>query len=130
MFLEGGRKALLVMKEGDVRELAFEKEGRMLVGIQVGKEAVGRTARPGGQIARLEKMSGKGAAGGKEGEVIFVGGTGGEGVLLRVGREGGGEAVKVETFLREEEEEDGMDIEDGEFDISFSKKFERAASVR
>jgi len=114
---EEGKKALLVMKEGEVREVEFEKEGRMLVRIGVGEKVVGRTARPGGQIARVEDAGSGGKGGVREGEVVFVGGTGGEGVLLRVGREGGGEAVKVETFLRQalmlEEDEEGMDIEDG-----------------
>ena len=128
MFLEEGKKALLVMKEGEVREVGFEKEGRMLVRIGVGEKVVGKTARPGGEISRVEVASGGGKGGGvKEGEVVFVGGTGGEGVLLRVGREGGGEAVKVETFLRqalmlEEEDEEGMDIEDGELDFSFERR--------
>lgn len=120
MFLEEGKKALLVCKEGEVRELTFEKEGRMLVKIGVGEEDLGRTARPGGEIGRADvrvARSGAANAGGKEGEIVFIGGTGGEGVLLRIGREGGGEAVKVETFLREtmqDEEVDGMDVEDGE----------------
>lgn len=114
VFLEEGKKALLVLKEGDVRELVFEKEGRMLVRIGVGETAVGKTSRPGGEVSRIDvAAAGKGA---KEGEVVFVGGVGGEGVLLRVGREGGAEAVKVETFLRQAllQEEDEMDIEDGE----------------
>ena len=124
VFLEEGKKALLVLKEGEVRELTFEKEGRMLVKIGVGEDVLGRTARPGGEIDRVDVRAGRSGAaktGGKEGEIVFVGGTGGEGVLLRIGREGGGEAVKVEAFLREtmlDADADGMDVEDGQSSVA------------
>lgn len=106
VFLEEGKKGLLILSDGRVRELGFEKEGRMLVKIVVGEEDCERAPSPGGMICGA-------SLGNDEGECFFVGSILGDGSLLRVGRKSARGLVQSLELIPDTVIDDGMDLDEG-----------------
>jgi hypothetical protein len=95
VFLDEGKKGLLVLSDGRVRELGFEKEGRMLVKIVVGEDDCVRVPSP------------------DEGECLFVGSLLGDGSVMRVGRKNAKGLVQSLEIITDASVDDGMDLDDG-----------------
>lgn len=112
VFLEEGRKGLLLLSDGCIRELAFEKEGRMLVRIVVAEEDSERGPSPSAGVCSV-------SLGGEEGECTFVGSLLGDGSLLRIGRKAIGHSAGISVPVMEPttliDEENGMDLDDGTY---------------
>jgi hypothetical protein len=106
VFLDEGKKGLLVLSDGRVRELGFEKEGRMLVKIVVGEDDCVRVPSPGGAICGV-------ALGADEGECLFVGSLLGNGSVMRVGRKNAKGLVQSLEIITDASVDDGMDLDDG-----------------
>lgn len=105
-------EALLISKEGEVRKIVFEKEGRMLVRMRVEKDVLGVGPIP--AEALCVPLLGNGPTGEN---VLFVGGLQGDSVLYRVGKESGqanGSDLAPKGDVGGEIEDHSMDVTDGE----------------
>jgi hypothetical protein len=100
VFLDEGKKGLLVLSDGRVRELGFEKEGRMLVKIVVGEDDCVRVPSPGGAICGV-------ALGADVGSLL------GDGSVMRVGRKNAKGLVQSLEIITDASVDDGMDLDDG-----------------
>ncbi|CED82389.1 mRNA cleavage and polyadenylation factor II complex, subunit CFT1 (CPSF subunit) [Phaffia rhodozyma] len=84
----GDVEALLISKEGEVRKIVFEKEGRMLARMKVLKDVLGVGPIPAEALC-VSLGSGSSSSGKPDsGEsALFVGGLQGDSVLYRLGKE-------------------------------------------